>query len=114
MSMRKIDSVSCNKAANYNMRYVRKSQTLEEFSEYFNFEENCWTSEEVRDEDFFKLDIPLREYDITMKLEFRYGKISEQECFMKKVKIPCDTIENPKVKLNNNLQVLQKYMDRVR
>ena len=33
---------------------------------------------------------------------------------MKDVKIPCDTIDNPKVKLNNNLQVLQKYIQRTR
>ncbi len=112
--MRKIGGEYCKKAQNYEMTKIQQYDTLERFSEFFDFKENCWTSEEVIDEDYFKMDIPLKDNDIKIHIEFRYGRIQELNCFMKDVKIPCDTINNPKIKLNNNLQILQKYTDRSR
>lgn len=112
--LRKVGGDYCINANATDMIKVQQYDTLERFSEYFNFKENCWTSEEVIDEDYFQMDIPLRDNDIKMYIEFRYGNIQKLECFMKDVKIPCDTITNPKMKLNNNLQELLKYSQRSR
>ena len=113
-SMRKIGSEYCRKADPIDMVKVQKYDTLERFSEFFNFNENCWTSEQIIDETYFQMDIPIRDNDIKMRIEFRYGRIQKLDCFMKDIKIPCDTIDNPKIKLNNNLQALQKYTQRSR
>ena len=112
--LRKVDGDYCRKADPIDMVKIQQYDTLERFSEYFNFKENCWTSEEIIDEDYFQMDIPVRDNNIKMHVEFRYGRIQKLDCFMKDVKIPCDTIDNPKIKLNNNLQVLQKYTQRSR
>lgn len=112
--LKKVGGDYCINANATDMVRVQQYDTLERFSEVFDFSENCWTSEEIIDETQFQMDIPLRDNDIKMHLEFRYGYIQKLECFMKDVKIPCDTITNPKIKLNNNLQVLQKYTQRNR
>ncbi len=112
--LNKIGGEYCRKVDPIDMVKVQQYDTLEKFSEFFNFDENCWTSEQIIDETYFQMDIPIRDNDIKMHVEFRYGRIQKLDCFMKDIKIPCDTIDNPKIKLNNNLQVLLKYAQRSR
>ena len=113
-ALNKIGGEFCYKADPIDMVKIQQYDDLERFSEYFNFRTNCWTSEKIIDEDYFEMDIPLRDNNIKMHVEFRYGRIQKLDCFMENVKIPCNTIDNPKIKLNDNLQVLQKYSERSR
>lgn len=112
--MRKIDGNFCEKAFNLDMLKIQKYDTLEKFSEYFNFEENCWTSDYINSEENFQMNIPLRDNDVNIYLEFRYGRIEKLECSIKNIKLPCNTIDNPNIKLNKNLQILNIYNDRSR
>lgn len=113
-SMRKIGGEFCYKADPLNLSKIQLYDTLERFSEYFNFKENCWTSEQIITDEYFQMDIPLRDDDIKMHIEFRYGRIQKMECFAKTIKIPCEEMEHPNLKLTNNLEILRKYSEHTR
>ena len=109
--MRKIGGEYCRNTNALDMSKVKLYDTFERFSEYFDMKENCWTSEQIVDDTYFQMDIPLRDDIIKIHIEFRYGKIEKMNCYQDKIKINCDDIEHPNTKLNNNLLILQQYLN---
>lgn len=113
-SMKIVNRNSCINISNFEMSKLQAGDTFDRFSENFDIEQNCWTSQEIYNDQWFKIEIPLLEHNVKVTITFKYDKIEKMECQAGNIRIDCSEIEHPNLKAAKNRQILQQYMEKVR
>lgn len=110
--MRIVQDGYCSKVSIRKLSNLRVYDSFSSFSEVFDMKENCWSSEEAYDENYFDMTIPVLEDDkVQIKLVFRNEQINEISCIYSNINIDCkDLINFNKRKLDNMIILRDRMM----